>query len=373
MYKRQIRDILAVTRRPGVLSLAGGLPATGGLPVERLRVVAGGLVGDDLQYAPTEGLEELRVWIAGRLQAMGRDLGPDDVLVTSGSQQALSLVATAWVDPGDRVAIDAPGYLGAIQALTPSQPTFDPIVVDRDGMRVDGVGGEHRLAYTVTESSNPSGATLADERRARLGATSAQLGVVVVEDRAYDGLAFAGEWARPRPSIGADGGQVLTLGSLSKVFAPGLRVGWVAGPSHLLEPIRRAKQAADLQASTLTQRLAVDLLADEEWFAGHVAGVVVHLSRNADALMDALDRHLPGRVELAAPTGGMFAWARVPGVDTTAWLERAVAHDVAFVPGAAFGATPHARAELADHLRLSYATLDPATIDDAVRRLAVSL
>ncbi len=368
-----IRDILAVTRRPGVLSLAGGLPATTGLPLARLQAVADGLVADDLQYAPTEGLEELRAWIAGRLRAMGRDLGPDDVLVTSGSQQALALVATAWVDPGDRVAIDAPGYLGAIQALTPSQPAFDAIVVDRHGMQVDRVGSQHRLAYTVTESSNPSGSTLADDRRQHLGATSAQTGVIVVEDRAYDGLAFGGQWARPRPSIGAEGGHVLTLGSLSKVLAPGLRIGWVAGPPHLLEPIRRAKQAADLQASTLTQRLAVDLLADTRWFTEHVAGVVAHLSDNAAALVQALERHLPGRVEVAAPTGGMFAWARVPDVDTTAWLQRAVTHDVAFVPGPAFGATAEARAGLVHHLRLSYATLDPDSIDEAVRRLAASL
>lgn len=368
-----IRDILRLTRDGSVLSLAGGLPSREGFPMAAVADAVADLDPDDLQYAPTEGLPEVRAWVADRLRAAGRDLGPDDVLVTSGSQQALSLLATALVDPGDAVAIEEPGYLGAIQALTPAEPTWRAVPVDTDGLQVDRLldAPAPRLVYTATEASNPSGCTLPADRREALGRWSDHTGTVVVEDRAYDGLDFAR--GTVAPSVGTWTDRVLTVGTVSKTLAPGLRVGWVAGPPDLLEPIRRAKQAADLQTGTLAQRIVARLVADPRAFEAHVDEVVARHRTHAAALAAALAAHLGDRVRAPAPSGGMFLWAQAPGVDTRAWLDRAVADGVAFVPGAAFAATPDAATRLADRLRLSFATLGPAELDEAARRLARSL
>lgn len=368
-----IRDILRLTRDGSVLSLAGGLPAREAFPVDAVAQAARHLDPDDLQYAPTEGLEEVRTWVAGRLRATGRDLGADDVLVTSGSQQALSLVATSLVDPGDLVAIEEPGYLGAIQALTPAEPAWRPVPVDGAGLQVDHLvdGPVPRLVYAATEASNPSGLTLPVDRREALGRWADHTGAIMVEDRAYDGLDFARGPAAP--SVGTWTDRVLTVGTVSKTLAPGLRVGWVAGPPDLLEPIRRAKQAADLQSGTLSQRVVAHLVADPSAFEAHVDGVVARHREHAGALAAALATHLGHRLHAPAPTGGMFLWARAPGVDTRAWLDRAVAEGVAFVPGAAFAATPDGVARLGDRVRLSFATLGPAQLDEAALRLARSL
>lgn len=365
-----IRDILRLTRGGDVLSLAGGLPAPESFPVAEVAEAVANVRPEDLQYAPTEGLDEVRSWVAGRLRAAGRDVTADDVLVTSGSQQALSLIATALVDPGDVVAIEAPGYLGAIQAFTPAEPAWWPVPLDGDGVDVDGLAAAPapRLLYTVTEASNPSGTTTGSARRRDIAAWATSTGTVVVEDRAYDGLDFArGPMA---PSIGTWHEQVLTTGTVSKVLAPGLRVGWVAGPPELLDPIRRAKQAADLQTGTLSQRIVARLVADADRFAAHVDTVVARHREHATALFTALERHVGDRIEVTAPTGGMFLWGRIPGVRTRDLLERAVAHGVAFVPGPAFGATPEDATRLEDHLRLSFATCSPAELDEAARRLA---
>lgn len=368
-----IRDILRLTRGGDVLSLAGGLPAPESFPVADVALAVADLDPAALQYAPTEGLDEVRAFVAQRLRAAGRDVTIDDVLVTSGSQQALSLIATALVDPGDLVAIEEPGYLGAIQALTPAEPTWLPVPVDAHGIDVDRLrdGPEPGLAYTVTEASNPSGATMAVERREAVGQWAERTGCVVVEDRAYDGLDFArGPVA---PSIGTWTDRVLTTGTVSKTLAPGLRVGWVAGPPDLLDPLRRAKQAADLQSGTLAQHIVGRLVADPAWFELHVDEVVERHRVRAAALSASLTRHLGDRITLGPATGGMFLWGRVPGVDTSEWLQRAVAAGVAFVPGVAFAPTRDSVERLRDRVRLSFATLAPDELDEAVRRLAVSL
>lgn len=368
-----IRDILRLTRDGDVLSLAGGLPAPESFPLEAVAAVTADIGPADLQYAPTEGLDEVRGWVAARLRAAGRDCTADDVLVTSGSQQALSLAATALVDPGNVVAIEEPGYLGAIQAFTPAEPTWAPVRVDREGIDVDHLLATPApdLVYTVTEASNPSGATLAPDRRAALGAWADRTGTVVVEDRAYDGLDFA---RRPvTSSIGTWTDRVLTTGTVSKTLAPGLRVGWIVGPPDLLDPIRRAKQAADLHTGSLAQRIVARLVADPTAFDAHVDQVVARHRERATALVAALGRHVGDRCVVAEPTGGMFLWGQVPGVDTGRLLARAVEAGVAFVPGAAFAATPDAAARLRDRVRLSFATLEPERLDEAAARLARAL
>lgn len=368
-----IRDILRLTRGGDVLSLAGGLPAPESFPVADVGLAVADLDPSALQYAPTEGLDEVRTFVVERLRAAGRDVTIDDVLVTSGSQQALSLIGTALVDPGDLVAIEEPGYLGAIQALAPAEPVWRPVPVDADGLDVDRLrqAEEPRLVYTVTEASNPSGATMSVERREVVGQWADRTGCVVVEDRAYDGLEF--DRGPVAPSIGSWTDRVLTTGTVSKTLAPGLRVGWVVGPPDLLDPLRRAKQAADLQSGTLAQHVVGRLVADPAWFEVHVDEVVDRHRTRAAALSASLTRHLGDRITLGPATGGMFLWGRVAGIDTSEWLARAVAAGVAFVPGAAFAATPDAVARLRDRIRLSFATLAPDQLDEAARRLASSL
>jgi len=372
-----IREILRLTQDGAVLSLAGGIPAAEAIPLEELREAAATLPVAAFQYTPTEGYGPLRALLAQRAsQELDRPVGEEQVLVTGGSQQALDLLGRVLLDPGDVVAMEHPGYLGAIQALEAWQPSFLPIDVDRDGMRVDLLaralagGARPKLVYTVPDFSNPSGATLAAERRRELAALADRYGFLIVEDDPYGHLRFAG--AR-QPAIATLSDRVVRLQTVSKSLAPGLRVGWVVGPADLTGLLVRAKQAADLQASTTGQALAAALLGRPGWAERQAARVTPLYAERARALSAALRRHAADVLDVPEPEGGMFLWGRVttPGADTDALLRAAIAEGVAFVPGGAF-AVPGG-GSLRDGLRLSYATLDLADLDEAARRLAAAL
>ena len=368
-----IRDLLRLVERPGVLSLAGGLPAPEGFPVERLRLAAeralagGGRYGvAALQYGPTEGDDELRALAAARLGSARQE----DVLVTTGSQQGLDLVARALVDPGDVVVVEAPSYLGALQAFRTCEPVFVDIPIDGDGLRTDeleqrlAAGLRPKLLYTVPNFQNPSGATLSLGRRVHLAALADRYGFVVVEDDPYGVLRFRGE---PLPAIRSCGENVVSLGTASKLLAPGLRVAWLAAPAWLAGPLVRLKQAADLHTSTLAQRIVADVLADEEFVAAHIERVAAIYRGRCDALATAIG----GIVDVIRPDGGMFLWGRLRAsdIDTTALLSAAVDQGVAFVPGTAF----HVDGRGTDSLRLSFATLAPAELVEAATRLGAAI
>ena len=370
-----IRDLLKVVEQPGMLSLAGGLPAPESFPVARMREAADRILGasdglsSPLQYGPTEGVGPLRSWVADQMG--GGTAGvvqADQVVITTGSQQALDLLAHALCDPGDVAVVEHPAYLGATQALEAAGAALEPVPADADGIRVDVLaqrlaqGLRPKLCYVAPNFQNPTGATLAQDRRSALGDLADRYGFMVIEDDPYRELRFRGHHL---PAVRTFGANVVTLGSTSKVLAPGLRVGWLVAPSWLVAPCVRLKQARDLHTSSLSQWLAHDVLGDERFLAGHRTALAALYAQRCDALCGALIDQLGDRVSFVAPDGGMFVWAALAGVDTTDLLPRAAANGVAFVPGGAFHLDGGGR----DRARLSFATLGAEGLAEAVRRL----
>jgi 2-aminoadipate transaminase len=371
-----IRDLLALTEDDRVLSLAGGLPAVGHVHDTVLADIAARVLArpDAAQYATTEGWAPLRAWLADGLAA-----DADDVRVTHGSQQALELTVRALVDPGATVVVEQPTYLGAVQALRAADADVRAVPVDADGLDTDRLAGllagglRPRLAYLAPTYQNPSGVVMAPVRRAHLGALADRYGFVVVDDDPYRDLGFTPPPPRLRDWVPPE--LAVTLGSFSKVLAPGLRVGWLHGPGWLVEPLTRLKQAADLHTSTLGQRLVAEAVARPGWLAGRAERLVALYRHRAGVLAAALAAEAGDRLTFAAPRGGMFLWARLapaPGGrprDAASLLPAALARGVAFVPGAAFAlADPPA-----DHLRLCFATLPDADLAEAAARLAAAL
>ncbi|MGI5130724.1 PLP-dependent aminotransferase family protein [Pseudonocardia sp. CA-107938] len=368
-----IRDLLTLTARPDVLSLAGGLPAADLLPRERIATAATLALTDpaNAQYSATMGVAELRGVLADHESVRaGRPVTPDQVVVTTGSQQALDLLARTLLDPGDPVVVEDPVYVGALQVLQAAGAELHPVPLDGDGMRVDvladrlAAGLRPRLVHTVSSFHNPRGVTLAQDRRRALAELADRYGFLVVEDDPYGLLAFDG--VPPRP-VAAYGERVVRLGSASKVLAPALRVGWLTGPLEVCAAVERVKQLTDLCTSSLTQAIAAELLADTAWFDAHLKQVRAVTAERALAFTDAVAELLPG-VECSTPTGGMFCWLAFPdGTDTAALLPRALEAGVGFVPGSAFAVGDEPRTTEA---RCCYASYPPETVREAVRRLA---
>ena len=358
-----IRDLLAVTEQPEVLSLAGGLPATDLIPSDRIADAAARTIGrpDALQYTTSRGVSLCRDVVAN-IEAVD----PDRILLTHGSQQALSLLAQALVDPGDVVVVDDPVYVGALQAFQCVRAEIVALPITRNGTNVGELsrllerGVRPRIVHTVSNFHNPSGVTASTETRTGLADLAETYGFWIVEDDPYGRLAFDGAPTSPIP-----GERTIRLGSASKTLAPALRVGWLNAPPAVVALVERLKQSADLCGSTLNQLMVADLLADTEWFDAHIDTIASAYSLRAHALTSALDDEFGDSVEYTSPTGGMFCWVRLPGVDTSELLSVALSYGVAFVPGSAFAVD----ADLGDSARLSFATLKPDALREAVRRL----
>jgi 2-aminoadipate transaminase len=373
-----VRDILAVTSRPEVVNFAGGLPAPELFDTEGLaaayRDVLAESAGRALQYATTEGEPPLREALAARHTARGLPTDPDGVLVTTGSQQALSLLATALLEPGDVVLVEDPCYLAALQVFRFAGARVVAVPGDADGVDPDALeelvaGTRPKLLYTVPTFHNPTGRTLPAERRAAVASVAARLGLWIVEDDPYGELRFEGErvpWIASYP--GAEDRTAL-LGSFSKVMAPGMRLGWLRAPAGLRRACAVAKQAADLHTPTVNQLAAARYLADRDLDA-HVARVAAAYRERRDAMLAGLPDALPEGSTWNRPEGGMFLWARLPSsYDTTALLPRVVEQDVAYVPGAPFHAGEPDRATL----RLCFVTQAPGEIREGLGRLGKGL
>ncbi|MET8583969.1 PLP-dependent aminotransferase family protein [Streptomyces collinus] len=371
-----VRDILAVTARPEVINFAGGLPAPelfdqDGIAAafrEALELTP----AQALQYSTTEGEPALRTALAARVTAQGLPTGPDDLLVTTGSQQALSLLATALIEPGDTVLVESPCYLAALQVFALAGARVVPVPGDEDG--VDPAALEEavvrerpKLLYLVPTFQNPTGRTMPAPRRRAVAAVAARQGVWIVEDDPYGELRYDGErvpWIAAQP--GAED-RVVLLGSLSKVMAPGLRLGWLRAPAELRRACAVAKQAADLHTPTVNQLAAARYL---DVLDAHVARVRAVYGQRRDAMLAGLPGALPEGSVWTRPEGGMFLWARLPDpYDTTALLPQVVRQDVAYVPGAPFYAADPDRSTL----RLCFVTQTPEEIQEGLRRLGRGL
>jgi 2-aminoadipate transaminase len=368
-----VRDLLRLVGRPDVISLAGGLPDPASFPLDVIgdatdRVLADGR--STLQYAPTEGDPDLRMWVLD-----SRDAGPgDDVLITHGSQQALDLIVRAAVEPGDRVAVADPAYVGALQVLRLAGADIVAIPTDVDGLDVDVLGERliaglrPRLVYTVSTFHNPTGAILSEERRRTLAALAERFGFLIVEDDPYGEL----RWVGPRPTpLSSLTDRVLTMGSFSKILSPGLRVGYAVARADLIADLTIVKQATDLQTATFNQALVREVVARDGWLDAHVATLRRTYRDRASALAAGLAEHLGDAITFAEPDGGMFLWAKLTdrAVDTTSLLTRATARGVAFVPGTAFAVVR----DLGSSMRLSFATADVDQLAEAARRLALAV
>ncbi|MFF3910797.1 PLP-dependent aminotransferase family protein [Streptomyces sp. NPDC001848] len=373
-----VRDILAVTARPEVVNFAGGLPAPELFDSEGVAAAFQAVLTEApqraLQYATTEGEPALRAALADRTTARGLATGPDDLLVTTGSQQALSLLATALLEPGDTVLVENPCYLAALQSFGFAGARVVAVPGDEDGLDpaalVELVRRERpKLLYTVPTFQNPTGRTFPADRRAAIAGAAVRHGLWIVEDDPYGELRFEGERVPWIASYEDAYDRAVLLGSFSKVMAPGLRLGWLRAPAALRRACAIAKQAADLHTPTVNQLAAARYLADRDLDA-HVARVAAVYRDRRDTMLAGLADALPEGSVWNRPAGGMFLWARLPeGYDTTALLPRVVEHDVAYVPGAPFYADAPDRSTL----RLCFVTHTPVEIEEGLRRLGKGL
>lgn len=371
-----IREILKITQHPEVISFAGGLPASELFPTADLATLAHDLLLSDgaraLQYAPTEGLAVLRQLIADRLQGrFDLDRNAEEVLVVSGSQQALDLTGKIFLDDGDVVLCESPTYLGAINALQAYRPQFVEVPTDDDGMVPEELErrleshGRVKFIYVVPDFQNPSGRRWSADRRRALAEIAARFRVPVIEDAPYAELCFDGEALPPVASFDTEG-LVIFLGTFSKILSPGMRLGWIAADESILQRYVLVKQGADLHTSSLTQLLAARFILERD-LDGHIARIREAYRERRDAMLSALDTHMPPDVRYTRPAGGLFLWVELPpGLDTRVLLDRCLEQNVAYVPGGAF----FTEGGHDNTLRLNFSAMPVDRIMEGVRRLA---
>jgi 2-aminoadipate transaminase len=358
-----IREILKVTERPEVISFAGGLPSPASFPVAAMEAATARVFADNpqaaLQYAATEGYLPLREFVARR---HGVDV--ERVLITTGSQQALDLIAKVMIDPGSKVLVETPSYLGALQAFSLFEPEFVSIPSDDKGLLPEALTPEltagARFLYALPNFQNPTGRRLPLERRQALVARTREQGVLLVEDDPYGALSYTGDQLPSLLSMNPDG--VIYMGSFSKILAPGLRLGYVIAPPELHFKLCQAKQASDLHTPSFTQRVAYETIRDG-LLDTHIPTIRELYGKQCQYMLDALKRHMPEGVSWNAPEGGMFIWMELPeGLDSMVILEEAVKRNVAYVPGAPFYASNPKR----NALRLAFVTVSAERIEQGV-------
>jgi len=382
-----IRELLKLTQREEVISFAGGLPAPELFPLERFHEACNRILADPrtgqtaLQYSPTEGYPPLREMIARHTTRYGVRAKPENVLITSGSQQALDLIGKLLITRGDRVLVEAPTYLGALQAFNVFGPDYVSLPVDDEGLVTDQLAGALKTGikfmYLLPNFQNPSGVTLSLDRRETIVALAEEYGVPIVEDDPYGQLRFEGQHLSPllvldrdnvRRDNGYDLGNVIYLSTFSKTLAPGLRLGWMVAPTEVIAKLVQLKQGADLHTSTFGQMVAYEV-ARGGFLDEHVHHIRRVYHERRDVMLSALEETFPPDmgVTWTRPAGGLFLWVRLPvGMQAKKLLEAAIKLDVAFVPGDAFFAEPGAGARFC---RLNFSNARPEQIQAGIRRL----
>lgn len=387
MGRSIIRELLKLTTQPDLISFAGGLPAPELFPIQECQRAAQRVLAEHgaeaLQYGPTEGYLPLRQFICERMRRYGIDAEPANVVITNGAQQALDLIGKVLINPGDRILVEEPTYLGALQAWNAYQAEYVSVPSDDDGLRTDLLEEALRVGpkfmYILPNFQNPGGTTLPLNRRLELVRLSNKYGIPIVEDDPYGALRFEGQHQPPlvaldvdfQRSYGLNGkglmeGNVIYLGTFSKTLAPGLRLGWVVAPVEVIDNIVMAKQGTDLHTSNFTQMLAFEL-ARTDFYDEHIRLVRRVYRERRDVMLAAMQRYFPEGCSWTRPEGGLFLWARVPEwIDTAELLKQAIAHKVAYVPGHAF--FPDG-ARVRNAMRLNFSNAQPEQIEEGIRRL----
>lgn len=370
-----VRDLFAAASRPDMISLSGGMPDVRKVPTRAVAQAAYDAIMNEgaaaLQYGSSEGRMQLRTIIAELMAEIGVRLKPDDLIVTAGAQQALDLIAKAFVTPGDVIIAEGPTYVGALQAFSAYEPDIRCIPMDEHGMRMDlleetlrelGPRGA-KFIYTIPTFQNPGGVTMSAERRRRLLELAHEYDIPVVEDDPYGRLRFEGGHLKPLRALDD---EVIYLGTFSKIFAPGLRLGWVTAPAPISAKILLVKQGADLCGSAFAQVTAERYFNDTRW-QRTLQGLVRTYAERRDAMLEAIEEHFPAEARYTRPEGGFFVWVELPPfVDTKAMLAEAVDRGVTYVPGDGF--FPDGRGR--NCMRLAFCYAEPEAIREGIVRLA---
>ncbi len=374
MHVSAIREILKIASQPGMISLAGGIPAPESFPLELIAELNGRVLAthaaDALQYGLTEGFPPLREALAVRLSAKGIPVGSEEVLVTSGSQGVLDAIGKTLISPRDKIAVESPTYLGALQAFTPYEPEYLPLVCDDDGLIPDSLEAvlkrrAVKFVYLVPNFQNPTGRTLSMSRRRAVAKIIQKYGTLLVEDDPYGDLRYEGKALPPLKSLTPD--HVVYIGTLSKVFAPGLRLGFCVAPPEIRDWLVLVKQGVDLHTGTYGQALAAEYLSGG-YLDRHLPRIIEIYRPRKDAIIDALSQALPSGFRWSRPEGGMFVWVEGPeGMDMRELYARAVAHGVAYVPGQFFFVDQDQGRHT---LRLNFTMADVTTLKRAINLLA---
>jgi 2-aminoadipate transaminase len=385
MKSSAIRELLKLTEQPDVISFAGGLPSPDVFPVEEFKAACEKVLRDHsaqaLQYGTTEGIIPLREQIVQMTVDSGIDVTIDNVLITSGSQQALDLLGKIFINPGDRILVEAPTYLGALQAWAPYGSEYVSVPLDQDGMDLDhieeGLRTGPKFIYALPTFQNPSGVTLTLERRERLVAIADRYGVPILEDDPYGQLRYEGDAIAPVAAVDSKmrncgscySGNVIYTSTFSKILAPGLRLAWVVAPVEVISKLVQAKQGADLHTPTFNQMVAAEVGKDR-FLEKHILKIRSVYHERRDVMLESLDEHMPQEVTWTHPKGGLFLWGTLPShLDAAEILKTTLKQKVAFVPGGSFWACGGG-----DHtFRLNFSNATPERINEGIARLGIAL
>ena len=358
-----IREILKVTQQPEITSFAGGLPSPATFPVEIMQAAFDKVLSTNgkvaLQYGPTDGYMPLRQWIADSLSENGAKIAPEQVLMVSGSQQALDLIGKVLIDEGSKVLVETPSYLGALQAFSVYRPGFHSVATDEHGLvpsSLDAIAEGARLLYALPNFQNPTGRSLSVARRQELVETCARLNLPLIEDDPYGSLSYKGQPSPKMVAMNPDG--VIYMGSFSKVLTPGIRLGYVVAPLPMVRRLELAKQAADLHTAQLTQMVVHEVVKDG-FLDKHIPTIRELYGNQCQVMLEAMAQHFPAECSWTKPEGGMFIWVDLPKhINAMELLDEAIKNKVAFVPGAPF----YANEPATNTLRLSFVTVPPERI-----------